>query len=261
MIPAMKRVTIASFGAGLLSILLIVSAIIVISNSVPNQYFYGATIAAVFLLAILLDIWKREHGWKNLVLLFILSYTLITLSLVIGYVYHWPFGLFRYTDMLGHQIAEIVPWTVPVFWLTFIAAALSLTRRNRQEKHIRFNLFSWAFDAAIIVTLLDIAMEPIVVQTGLKVFQPQYDMYGVPLQHFLGFFVITLLVNAVIISITHAHKQDESSVRTLTYSALFLIAFFIVLGFKLGLVIPSAVGVLVGLWMARKLYLINRRNT
>jgi uncharacterized membrane protein len=253
MIKLMKHLSFRHAAVGLLTVLLIVSTIIILSKSTGNQFFYGGAIAGALIGIILIDSWRKIYGWKDTLFIFIISYVLITLMLLLGFYYGWPFGFFRYTGLLGYELNNIVPWIVPIVWAVLIAAALPLVRgRKRFKPKDRSRLFTWAFDTAVLVTLMDIVMEPALVAAGLKQFLPGLGIYGVPFQHFLGFFIVTFLVTAIIIARIHRHSAFPSVTRFFTTSVALLLLFFAVLSGTLQLPFTFILGILLAVWLLWK---------
>lgn len=249
----MKHLSFRHAAAGLLAVLLVVSTVILLTKTSSNQFFYGGTLAGALIAIILIDSWRTMYGWKDALFIFIASYVIITLILLLGFYYGWPFGFFRYTGLLGYELNSVVPWIVPIIWIVLIAAALPLTRsRKRFKQKDRSRLFTWAFDTAILVTLLNFVMEPAIVAAGLKRFMPGFGIYDVPLQHFLGFFIATFLVTSIIIARIHDHVSQPSVSRFFTTSTALLLLFFAVLSGTFQLPIPFILGILLAVWMLWK---------
>jgi len=249
----MKYASFRHAAVGLLAILMAVSTIIVLIKTGENRFFYGGTLAAVLLAVILIDTWRTMYAWKDVLFVFIVPYVIITLVLLLGFYYGWPFGLFQYTNLLGYELNSIVPWTVPIIWIALIAAALPLTRRQKKSKQsISASLFTWAFDTAVLATLMDLVIEPAVVAAGLKQFAVGSGMYDVPFQHFLGFFITTFIVTSIIIVRINGYKTERRSSGLIVTSVMLLLSFFTVLSGTQQLPFSFMLGILILVWLCWK---------
>lgn len=256
----MPRLTVRRVAGWLLTSLLLGSAIASITGLVGNLYFYGATIAALLMFAVVTDVWRAAFGWLR-TLGAIASMLIITATAIGASLYlDWPLGRFRFTGLLGWEILGLVPWTVPVVWLTILAAALALTQKDIQVAQGRDRyaaLFAWCFDAALLATLLDLAIEPLATRAGLKIFAPsQLGFAGVPYQHFLGWFAVSFLCCAAILAWTNGRRLNLDIARLLASTVIWLLVFWIALGLKLDLPLPTVLAfvlLLIVVWKRRRL--------
>ena len=112
-----------------------------------------------------------------------------------------PFGPFVYTERIGQQLFNPLPWAVPLMWITSILSSRGVARLTlrpwRKTSNYGFRLIGLT---TALVVLLDLGLEPFAVRvkhywmwnpTKLK-----FDWYDASWVNFLGWAVTTLLILA-----------------------------------------------------------------
>jgi putative membrane protein len=112
-----------------------------------------------------------------------------------------PFGPFVYTDRIGQQLFDPLPWAVPVLWLVAILNSRGTARLVLRPWRETQNYGFWLLGATVaLVVLLDFGLEAFASQvkhywawspTKLKL-----DWYGAPWVNFLGWALTSVLILA-----------------------------------------------------------------
>ena len=110
-----------------------------------------------------------------------------------------PFGPYVYTEDIGQQLFNPLPWAIPLLWITAILASRGVARLAlrpwRKTSNYGFRLIGLT---TLLVVLLDLGLEPFAVRvkhfwlwnpTKLKL-----DWYGAPWINSFGWAVTTLLI-------------------------------------------------------------------
>jgi uncharacterized membrane protein len=108
------------------------------------------------------------------------------------------FGFYHYTGQLGPKFLGLVPYLIPVAWTGMMYPALVISDRiipasMRPSRR-------WLAVAAlggVVMTAWDVAMDPLMVQSGNWVWETIGPYYGVPLQNFCGWWVTTFVALAL----------------------------------------------------------------
>ena len=117
-----------------------------------------------------------------------LSYGVEALGVGTGF----PFGTYRYTDILFPNLPGSVPLAVMFAWLLIVFGVCGWLRRGKRELTIWDTLLG-----AILATLLDLEIEP--VATHLEHYWEwqapgRINYYGVPLANFAAWFVVAFVL-------------------------------------------------------------------
>ena len=110
-----------------------------------------------------------------------------------------PFGPFVYTENIGQQLFDPLPWAIPMLWIIFILASRGTARLAlrpwRKTRAYGFRLIGLT---AILVVLLDLGLEPFAARVERYwVWSPtriSFDWYSAPCVNFLGWALISLLI-------------------------------------------------------------------
>ena len=131
------------------------------------------------------------------------------ISEILGVNYGLIFGDYVYLDNLGFKVLG-VPVLIGVNWiiLTFITGSMS--------SYIIKNKYIAALTGAILMILLDLIIEPVAPLLGFWIF----DLPTVPLQNYIGWFVIGLTTQ-YIYHFNIERKEYSFSINLLLVNALF----------------------------------------
>lgn len=106
----------------------------------------------------------------------------------------WPFGFAVHHDILGWRLLNIA-WPIPVFYSFVTACGVILMQPKTPEKDPK-TLFSWAFDAALLVMGMALLSEPLASTTHAITWIVPGAILGTPASALLGWFV-TAFVAAI----------------------------------------------------------------
>ena len=147
--------------------------------------------------------WMDEYGPRGLfasLVIALFSYGVETLGVRTGF----PFGSYRYTDVLSPVLPGGVPLPVIFAWLTIIIAARSLTFRPPLLVGGRLSISMVI--SALLATLLALVLEPVafhIERYRIWLAPGNLAFYGVPLMNFVAWFVVSLvllgLVNIILL--------------------------------------------------------------
>ena len=131
------------------------------------------------------------------------------ISEILGVNYGLIFGDYVYLDNLGFKVLG-VPVLIGVNWiiLTFITGSMS--------SYIIKNKYVAALTGAILMILLDLIIEPVAPLLGFWIF----DLPTVPLQNYIGWFVIGLTTQ-YIYHFNIERKEYSFSINLLLVNAIF----------------------------------------
>jgi uncharacterized membrane protein len=142
--------------------------------------------------------WMDEYGPPALLaalVIVIFSYGVVALGVNTGF----PFGSYRYTDILYPILPGGVPLPVVFAWLMIIVAVRSITVRPPLLVGGRW-LVS-VLVSACLATLLDLVLEPVAFHLEhfwVWLAPGNINYYGVPLVHFVAWFMVSLLLISLV---------------------------------------------------------------
>ena len=179
-----------------------------------KEFFLAFTPINLFISFVLLFVNQKQLESKELKSAFLIFF-IGMISEILGVNYGLIFGDYVYLDNLGVKILG-VPVLIGVNWiiLTFITGSLS--------SFIFKNKYVSIFMGAILMIGLDLLIEPVAPLLGFWIF----DLQKVPLQNYLGWFVIGMITQALF-QFKIAEKELTFSTHLLIINAIFF-AFLIV---------------------------------
>ncbi|GAC1430367.1 MAG: carotenoid biosynthesis protein [Ktedonobacteraceae bacterium] len=177
--------------------------------------------ALLFLEGVLLIVVASlQYGWLRGVYAGLLVVTLSYLVEVLGVGTGFPFGIYRYTDVLFPRLPGGVPMAVMFAWVLIVFGAYGWVRAEKR----RIGVFG-ALLGATLATLLDLEIEPVAahLEHYWKWLAPgRINYYGVPLANFAAWFVVAcvllLLVDRVLF---RAYRLSSTKLVVLTPRILF----------------------------------------
>jgi uncharacterized membrane protein len=112
-----------------------------------------------------------------------------------------PFGPYVYTEHTGQQLFNLLPWAVPLMWITAILASRGVARLAlrpwRKSSNYGFRLIGLT---TALVVLLDLGLEPFAARVKHYWFwnptRLKFDWYDAPWVNSFGWAVTTLLILA-----------------------------------------------------------------
>jgi len=136
---------------------------------------------------------------------------------VVGVKTSLVFGSYSYGNILGIKFLE-VPLVLGILWLLMVYGSYDLAKR------IHGNLWISSFIGASFMTIFDLFLEPVAINLGY------WNWAGseVPLQNYLAWFVISLLLHLLM---NHNSRFSKNPLASATF--LIQLLFFIVLNVSL----------------------------
>lgn len=189
-----------------------------------------------FLFAILTAYLCHKVGMKWLPAALVV-YVVSLASELAGTLYGWPFGPYLYTSLLGPKWFAHVPYVIPATWwmMALPAYAMAYVRFVQPLDHegAPAQGASWAvvLVGAFWLTLWDVSLDPAMSYlTKYWVWKEPvaYPFYGMPLQNWLGWYLTSLALMAVLKVMRIERWMMGLSVRWLM--AFYFLNIFISLG-------------------------------
>jgi putative membrane protein len=173
-----------------------------------KDFFLAFTPINLFISFVLLFVNQKQLESKELKSAFLIFF-IGMISEILGVNYGLIFGDYVYLDNLGFKIFG-VPVLIGVNWiiLTFITGSLS--------SFIFKNKYVSIFMGAILMIGLDLLIEPVAPLLGFWIF----DLQKVPLQNYIGWFVIGIITQALF-QFKIAEKELTFSTHLLIINAIF----------------------------------------
>jgi putative membrane protein len=173
-----------------------------------KEFFLAFTPINLFISFVLLFVNQKQLESKELKSVFLIFF-IGMISEMLGVNYGLIFGDYVYLDNLGVKILG-VPVLIGVNWiiLTFITGSLS--------SFIFKNKYVSILIGAILMIGLDLLIEPVAPLLGFWIF----DLQIVPLQNYIGWFVIGIITQALF-QFKIAEKELTFSTHLLIINAIF----------------------------------------
>ena len=173
-----------------------------------KEFFLAFTPINLFISFVLLFVNQKQLESKELKAAFLIFF-IGMISEILGVKYGLIFGDYVYLDNLGVKILG-VPVLIGVNWiiLTFITGSLS--------SWVFKNKYISVLMGAILMIGLDLLIEPVAPLLGFWIF----DLQKVPLQNYLGWFVIGMITQALF-QFKIAEKELTFSTHLLIINAIF----------------------------------------
>ncbi len=161
-----------------------------------------------------------------IVITFIVSWTLETLSISIGF----PFGNFYYTELLGVKAGN-VPWGIMLayFFTGYLAWTISGIFLNETSEGIKKrNIILVPLISAGLMVLWNLSFDPIMSTIeGNWVWESARGFHGVPFTNFLGWFLTTFISFQLFAVFLYGQKEEKHEERSKWFWYLVSIMLFI----------------------------------
>jgi len=208
-------------------------------------------ISGLFIIAMALPsyyILCKEAGlWRGILLLTILSIIPLIVeaqAIVTGL----PYGEFHYSDNLGFLLFDLVPFTVAFAYLPILLGAFTIASHlaGTHPRHL-------IIGSAILLVLIDLAIDPAIVHAGLWVWPGGGWYYGVPAINFLGWLLTGLIYSGILYLGMKERLMFQRPIAIgMASSLLLIIALWTGYLLYAGLLIPFIIG---GILLISLLYL------
>ena len=131
----------------------------------------------------------------------------------------FPFGPYRYTEMLGYRVLHDVPYPIPISWYYMLYGSLAICARTMAADDAGATRWRWALVGGAILTAWDVAME--VQMTHVKPVHWLWEMdrlpawmpvwthdtlfwrgfYDMPLSNWVGWYVTGVLISRLMLAL------------------------------------------------------------
>lgn len=211
----MRGVTV-TYGRGLLALLFVIFCIAypiavtgVAFDVHPSFSLSWAGSALLFLEGVILILAAMlVYGWLRGLLSGLLIIIFSYIAEAVGVGTGFPFGVYRYTNVLFPKLPGNVPASVLFAWVLIVLGAYGcLSALSKQRVSVTNALLG-----ALLATLLDLEIEPVAFHREhyWEWLAPgPINYYGVPLANFVAWFVITLLLLLCVGAIFHRHHAPK----------------------------------------------------
>ncbi len=216
----------------------------------------GCTLALIFA-GIMLG---RSFGYiKGLAAVLAVTLT-VSLALILNSARGWPFGMAFYHGILGWKMFGVA-WPIPIFWSSIIIGGLMLKKPAKINSDPK-QLFSWAFDSAIITMAISFIIEPLAKAILITTWPIQGAVLGVPFSAFLGWFITGFIATVIGILILQPWKKPAiPPLWILPFAFLSLAVLTLILATKLNLVLIQIFSaILIIVFLLKTLRLRNHQN-
>ncbi len=165
----------------------------------------------------------------TLIALAAFAYAIETIGLVTGL----PYGEFTYGEALGPKAFGLVPYLLPVSYLPLVLGAVGASWGGGSGMRI--------IKTALILTVIDLVLDPGAVRLGFWGYANGGLYYGVPATNYLGWLISGALVAIVFLLVA---RPTAPPMPGLLDSAILAVSFWVGVAVFTGLVLPAIVGIL-----------------
>jgi putative membrane protein len=154
-----------------------------------------------------------------------------------------PYGTFRYSDLLGYLVMDLVPWVVPFAFTPLLLGAWAAAYRLAGKRPV-----VWIAATAVLLTAVDLAIDPGAVAAGFWAWASPGAWFGVPVVNFLGW-LITGSVTAAVLTALLGAVPGERGPPPVSIASSLLLALPLWAGYSAGqgLYLPAMLGA--ALWL------------
>lgn len=136
-------------------------------------------------------------GWKPALRMVVVSLVIVYVLEEIGVHSGIIFGRYYFTPLMGPKL-DVIPiaifcgW-VSLIYMTWLVTNLLIDGSPIPSRHTAGMIFFRAIVGALVITTIDISADPIGVANGWWVWLDGGPFYGVPIQNYLGWFLVAFL--------------------------------------------------------------------
>ena len=190
----------------------------------------------------------QNLGWKQALLLLVLTFGVSLLFECIGVATGWVYGPYHYTNKLGIKFLGLVPVLIPVAWFMMTYPSFVIARYLVPviQKTWLWRLLVSTL-GAVVMTAWDLAMDPMMVAGGHWVWDKAGAYFGVPLQNFWGWWLTIFVTFWLFLSL--AGIKPRAGIPSSPFSRLAIWSYAItglsslLADFEFGLDGPALVGI------------------
>jgi len=137
----------------------------------------------------------RSMGYRRGLLLMSLAVAASLLTESVGVLTAAVFGPYHYTPVLGPRFLGLVPYTVPMVWFALVYPSYVVAEWLVPVGWVgRRRRLAVAGLGATVVTAVDMALDPVMVEAGAWVWQVHGAFFGIPLQNYVGWWLTAFAI-------------------------------------------------------------------
>jgi lycopene beta-cyclase len=142
---------------------------------------------------------RESWGWQKTTVTAVLVTVLTLFVEWLGSTTGFPFGSYRYTDLMQPQIAH-VPVLIPFAWFMMLPPAWAVARQIQARLPQQWAHNRWLFLllAGVAFTAWDLFLDPQMVAWGLWVWDNPSGYFGIPWSNYLGWLATAVLLTALV---------------------------------------------------------------
>ncbi|MCP1714968.1 putative membrane protein [Methanocalculus alkaliphilus] len=198
-------------------------------------------ISGLFIIAMALPsyyILCKEAGFGRGILLLIILSIIPLIIEAQAIVTGLPYGEFHYSDDLGLRLFDLVPLTVAFAYLPILLGAFTIASHLAGTHPWRLITGS-----ALLLVLIDLAIDPAIVHAGLWIWPGGGVYYGVPAINFLGWLLTGLIYSGILYLGMRERLMEQRPIAIgMASSLLLIIALWTGYLLYAGLLIPFIIG-------------------
>lgn len=186
--------------------------------------------APLFLLVagLIVMVSARAHEWPLLLAALVLGLA----SEIIGVRYGWPFGAYRYTEVLGPRLLS-VPVVIGCAWVVLAAYVRQMALRVGVGRAAGIGI------AAAWMTAIDFVIDPLAANgLGYWRWEEAGIYYGIPATNFAGWYLVSVLIFATDRVLGSEWKRN----RWAEWIGLSILLFFTLIAVASKLTLAAAIG-------------------
>ncbi len=185
------------------------------------------------------------------------GYAIETTGVVTGF----PYGTFYYGDSLGPRAAGLVPYLLPLSWVPLVLGAVAATAPATSPATAPASVPAGKLPrrralgvlyAAVLLTLVDVVLDPGAVSLGFWVYPEGGPYYGVPVSNYLGWLLSSSLAAAILLALGRPEWESVPPPPGLLDSAVIAVAFWAGVAVFSGLLFPVVFGVVLLVYLLRR---------
>src|SRR3989338_589649 len=187
------------------------------ADFIRSQGFFYFMVSFPVLLLILHSIWAMGY-YRTFLFILIASATGLIFE-VIGVNHTSVFGGSYIYKNIGFMIFN-VPLLVPIYWSVFIYVGYTLTssflfwinrdKPNKFKKDIILMILMILLDG-LLVTGIDVFMDPLQVKEGTWTWIEKGPYYGIPIGNFIGWFAVTIISVSLFRTFEYYYPQKSAN--------------------------------------------------
>jgi uncharacterized membrane protein len=227
--------------------LLTVYTLVNLFLGLPYHTFFTPLLTLLAFAFAILHGWQNL-GWKQALLLLLLTFAISLLFECVGVSTGWVYGPYHYTDRLGPKFLGLVPLLIPVAWFMMTYPSYVIARHLVPAMK---NAWAWrslvAALGAVIMTAWDLAMDPMMVAGGHWVWEQPGAYFGIPLHNYWGWWLTTFVTFFLFLSLARITPEPSPSSDPFNHLAIWSYAITgfsnLLADFTFGLDGPALVGI------------------